>query len=336
VTARDEFPTTKVFAERIRAKDRVALARAITLVESTRAIDRQKAEDLLAMLIPDTGHSLRLGVSGVPGAGKSTLIERLGMAWIQKGHRVAVLAVDPSSVRSGGSILGDKTRMAHLASDPQAFVRPSPTSGTLGGVARRTREAILLCEAAGYDRIIVETVGVGQSEVSAADLVDLFLLIALSGAGDELQGIKRGILEIADLMVINKADGDNILAAQRAARMMASSLHMLSSADADPHLTAVAANVLAVSALHGDGMDDLMEQIQKFFESLGASGHLEQKRTHQMKQWLDDEINTLAVDLVRAHPAFQRALSLAHENIGQKTLTPSQAARNAVQSCLKS
>ena len=204
-------------AKAITSGDRAALSRAITLVESTRADHRAKAAALLDRLIHETGRAIRIGLSGVPGAGKSTLLDAFGMMLAEKGHKVAILAVDPSSVRTGGSILGDKTRMQRLATEPNAFIRPSPTSGTLGGVAGKTRETMLLCEAAGYDVVIVETVGVGQSEVTVSEMVDLVVLLTIAGGGDELQGIKKGILEVADIVVVNKADGDNLKRARRAA-----------------------------------------------------------------------------------------------------------------------
>ena len=210
----NRLPDPEALAQAVLAGQRHALARAITLIESTRADHRQSAEALLEHLLPHTGNSIRIGISGVPGVGKSTFIEAFGLHVLNGGHRLAVLAVDPSSPRSGGSILGDKTRMEELARDQRAFIRPSPSGGTLGGVARRSREALLACEAAGFDVIVVETVGVGQSETAVADLVDLFLLLLVPGGGDELQGIKKGIVEIADLIVVNKADGDLAAAAQ--------------------------------------------------------------------------------------------------------------------------
>lgn len=237
--------------EAIRSGNRRALAKAITLVESTRPKDVEASRVLLEQVQPWAGRSLRIGISGVPGVGKSTFIEALGLALIRRGHKVAVLAVDPSSPQTGGSILGDKTRMVELSAHEDAFIRPSPTGGVLGGVARASREAILLCEAAGYDRILVETVGVGQSEYEVSSMTDLFLLLALTGAGDGLQGIKRGILEITDMLIINKADGDNKPIAKVAAKEYEAALHLL-----HPHRKVP---VVLTSAIHSDGVDEVIE-----------------------------------------------------------------------------
>src|SRR5437870_6143530 len=231
----------EALAADLRAGSRRALAKAITLVESTRADHQRAAQRLLELLLPDTSRAARVGVSGVPGVGKSTFIEAFGLSLIGRGKRVAVLAVDPSSARSGGSILGDKTRMPRLAAASEAFIRPSPSAGSLGGVARRTREAMLVCEAAGYDVVLVETVGVGQSEVAVASMVDFFLVLMLAGAGDELQGIKKGILELADCLAVNKADGDNVAHAERAAAEYASALRLFrhTSASWDPPVVTI-------------------------------------------------------------------------------------------------
>lgn len=234
----------------VRGGDRRALARAITLVESTRGDHRERATELVDAVLPGTGGAVRVGITGTPGAGKSTFVEELGTRLTKAGHRVAVLAIDPSSRRSGGSILGDKTRMERLARDPQAFIRPSPSGGTLGGVARRTREALLLCEAAGFDVVFVETVGVGQSEVAVADMVDEFVLLVAPGGGDELQGIKRGIMELADVVVVNKADGDLAPAAGRQVADYHHALHLLR-----PKHEGWVVPVLAASALEGTGVD---------------------------------------------------------------------------------
>src|SRR5829696_3615620 len=251
-------------AQEVIAGDRRALARAITLAESTRPDHRAEAEALLAEVLPRSGAAVRVGISGAPGAGKSTLIEALGTHLVAEGQRVAVLAVDPSSTRSGGSILGDKTRMEQLTRSPDAFVRPSPTGGTLGGVARRTREAMLLCEAAGFDVVLVETVGVGQSEVKVAAMVDLFLVIVAPGGGDELQGIKRGIMELADLIVVNKADGDLAPAAGRAASDLRHAVHLLR-----PKRASWEVDVLTASALTGAGIAELWEAIEAAHDRLG-------------------------------------------------------------------
>jgi LAO/AO transport system kinase len=276
---------TRALADGVRSGDRRALARAITLVESSRPDHRADARDLLDALLPDTGRSMRVGVSGSPGAGKSTLIESLGLQAVGEGHNVAVLAVDPSSSRSGGSILGDKTRMAELGRHPSAFIRPSPTGGTLGGVARRTREALLVCEAAGFDVVIVETVGVGQSEIAVADLVDLFVLVVSPAGGDELQGIKRGIMELADVIVVNKADGELLPSAQRAAGDLRNAVHLLR-----PKRAGWKVEVLLASALHGSGVVELWRVIQDRVRELGAGGELTILRTDQAVAWMWTEV----------------------------------------------
>src|ERR687889_404284 len=248
--------TTHVTADTVRRGDRAALARAITLMESRRPDHREAARALLQELMPHTGKAVRVGITGVPGVGKSTAIDALGSMLTEKGHRVAVLAVDPSSTRTGGAILGDKTRMARLAVDPNAFIRPSPSSGTLGGVAAKTREAMLLCEAAGFDVVLVETVGVGQSETAVADLTDFFLVLMLPGAGDELQGIKKGILELADMIAVNKADADGGGRAAAAAAEYKAALHILT-----PASPTWSPPVTTVSGLTGQGLDDLWAKV---------------------------------------------------------------------------
>ena len=273
--------TTEALARGVLAGDRRALAKAITLVESARADHQDEAQSLLERLLPHTGSALRVGVSGVPGVGKSTFIEALGLFLIAAGKRVAVLAVDPSSAISGGSILGDKTRMPRLGAAAEAFIRPSPTSGALGGVARHTREAMLVCEAAGHDVILVETVGVGQSEHLVASMVDSFLLLALAGAGDELQGIKRGILELVDVIAVNKADGDNRARAERTAVEHKSALRLLRGEDA-PWVPCV----LSVSALEGRGIDAVWDALSAHRRWLDDSGALERKRREQRRSWL--------------------------------------------------
>jgi len=309
-------------AEQVRAGQRRGLAKAITLVESQRADHRAAAQRLLERLLPETGRAVRVGISGVPGAGKSTFIEAFGLHLIGLGKRVAVLAVDPSSARSGGSILGDKTRMARLSAAPEAFIRPSPAAGSLGGVARRTREAMLVCEAAGYDVVLVETVGVGQSEITVASMVDFFLVLMLPGAGDELQGIKKGIIEIADALAVNKADGDNVARAGRAAAEYKSALRLFrhNSANWDPP-------VLTVSALEARGMDEVWAAITSHHETLGASGELEQARRQQQRAWfwamLDEGLKRAFLereDVKRALPELERA-------VADSKLTPTDAAR---------
>ncbi|HTQ13919.1 MAG TPA: methylmalonyl Co-A mutase-associated GTPase MeaB [Rhizomicrobium sp.] len=274
-------------ADAIRAGDRRALARAITLVESTRAPDREKAESLLAALLPHTGQAIRLGISGSPGAGKSTFIEAFGRHLTQAGKRVAVLAVDPSSRRSGGSILGDKTRMETLARNPRAFIRPSPAGETLGGVARRTREAMLLVEAAGFDVVLVETVGVGQSETAVADMADLFVLLVPPGGGDDLQGIKRGVMELADLILITKADGDLLKPANRAAADYRAALHLMR-----PKHAGHAVDVLKVSSLEGTGVAEAWAAMARLHESLRRGGQLRALRESQLRRWFWSEFES--------------------------------------------
>ncbi|HEX8805245.1 MAG TPA: methylmalonyl Co-A mutase-associated GTPase MeaB [Acidimicrobiales bacterium] len=281
-------------AEQVLAGDRRALARSITLVESTRPDHRRDAAALLDAVLPATGRAVRVGVTGTPGAGKSTFIEVLGTHLIEAGHRVAVLAVDPSSRRSGGSILGDKTRMERLARNPGAFVRPSPSSGTLGGVARRTREAALLCEAAGFDVIVVETVGVGQSEVAVADMVDCFVLLAAPGGGDDLQGIKRGITELADVIVVNKADGDLLPAAERAVADHRHAVHLLRSKHVGWSVP-----VLAVSSLDGRGVVEVWEAVERLVAQLRAEGALDRLRADQSVAWMWDEVRERLFDAFR-------------------------------------
>lgn len=269
------------------AGDRTAIGRAITLVESTLEAHRVRAAAVLAALLPHAGDAHRIGITGVPGVGKSTFIESLGTKLTAAGHRVAVLAVDPSSSRTGGSILGDKTRMAALAVDDRAFIRPSPSAGTLGGVARATRESMIVLEAAGHDVVIVETVGVGQSETVVHGMVDIFVVLMLAGAGDELQGIKKGVLELADLLAVNKADGDNAQRASMAAADYRRALHLLQ--PASPNWTPP---VLTCSGLTGDGLDDLWEQIELHRSKLEASGERTERRRGQQLDWM----NAMLVD----------------------------------------
>ena len=261
--------------------DRTALARAITLIESKRADDRAAARRLLDGVMGRAGRGIRVGITGVPGVGKSTLIDTLGSTLTAQGHRVAVLAVDPSSSRTGGAILGDKTRMARLAADPNAFIRPSPSSGTLGGVAAKTREAMLLCEAAGFDVILVETIGVGQSEIAVADLTDFFLVLMLPGAGDELQGIKKGVVELADMIAVNKADGDGAERARAAAAEYRAALHILT-----PPSATWSPPVVTVSGLADLGLDALWAAVLDHRAKLTATGELEAKRRRQDGKWM--------------------------------------------------
>ena len=284
-------------AARLLDGDRRALARAITLVESTRADHRAEADALLTEVLPAAGGARRVGISGAPGSGKSTLIEALGLHVIDDGNALAVLAVDPSSTRSGGSILGDKTRMGELTRRAEAFVRPSPTGGTLGGVARRTREAMLLCEAAGFDVVIVETVGTGQSEVAVEGMVDCFLVLVGPGGGDELQGIKRGIIELADLVVVTKADGELRHAADVTAAEYASALRLLR-----PKHPEWTPTVLRSSAVEGSGVDALWEAVVAFGDALEASGALARRRANQTRAWLWSEIGAGLLERVRSAP----------------------------------
>lgn len=309
-------------AQAVRARDRRALARAITLIESTRDDHRAQAEALLEILLPDTGNAIRIGVSGVPGVGKSTFIEAFGQHVIDAGHEVAVLAVDPSSRRTGGSILGDKTRMEQLSRAPEAFIRPSPTAGTLGGVARRTREVLLACEASGFDVILVETVGVGQSETAVADLVDMFVLLLLPGGGDELQGIKKGIMELADLVVVNKADGDLKDAAGRSASEYANALRLLHPMTAD-----WVPEVLTCSSLEGTGIPEIWSRIGDFRSIVETSGAMAQKRAEQARRWMWGEVDENLLSAFRRHPDVREKLAELEARVSESRLTPSAAAQ---------
>ena len=302
----------------VRACDRAAVGRAITLVESRLADDVEPAAELLAELLTDTGGAHRVGITGVPGVGKSTLIETLGTALTQQGHRVAVLAVDPTSALHGGSILGDKTRMTALANDPAAFVRPSPTSGELGGVTRVTRETILVVEAAGFDVVLVETVGVGQSETVVADMVDFFVVLMLAGAGDDLQGIKKGILEIADLIAVNKADGDNADRAANAARDYQLALHMTQ--PASPTWTPP---VITCSGLTGDSLEVLWDHVVTHRRLMSASGELHARRADQRVRWM----RAMLTERMRARLAagVQELLTDLEAQVRADELTPTAA-----------
>ncbi len=310
----------------LRGADRRALARAITLIESTRADHRAAAVRLLDRIIEHTGAAMRAGISGTPGVGKSTFIETLGSLLIERGHKVAVLTVDPSSARSGGSILGDKTRMQTLARRPEAFIRPSPSGTTLGGVARRTREAILLCEAAGFDIVLVETVGVGQSETAVADMTDLFVLLLAPGAGDELQGIKRGIVELADLLVINKADGDRVRAAERTAADYAGALRLLR-----PRSTLWSVPVLTCSALEATGVDRVWAQMRRYHDTLRAGGELERRRADQALAWRWAAATEDLTERLRESPALRERVPELEQAVGAGRIAPSAAARELVE-----
>jgi LAO/AO transport system kinase len=309
-------------ADAVRTGDRRSLARAITLVESTRSDHREDAVALLDALLPATGGSVRVGISGAPGAGKSTFIEALGLHLVDHGHRLAVLAVDPSSKRSGGSILGDKTRMELLSRRPEAFIRPSPSGGTLGGVARRTREALLLCEAAGHDVVLVETVGVGQSEVAVAGMVDVFVLLLAPGAGDDLQGVKRGIVELADVVVVNKADGDLAAAAERTAADYANALHFLRSRTEGWEV-----RVERASALLGEGIDRVWSAIEAHAAMLTASGVLDARRAEQARDWMWSEVNDGLLDALASDPAVAAEMRALEDDVRAGTVSPTAAAQ---------
>lgn len=307
-------------AQPLQTGDRRALAKAITLVESTRADHREQADALLTTLMPATGRALRLGISGVPGVGKSTFIEALGVFLIEQGHRVAVLAVDPSSSLSGGAILGDKTRMEKLSMDTRAFIRPSPSSGTLGGVAEKTREALLLCEAAGYDVVIVETVGVGQSETAVAAMTDLYLLLQLPNAGDDLQAIKKGVMELADLVVINKADLDDV-AATRAQAQITSALRLL------PTHAHATQRVMKVSALKADGIAPVWASLTALRAEREASGAWAARRREQSLAWMWERIQAGLRQAFTAHPAVRAQLDTSTAAVRDGRTPPSTAAR---------
>ncbi len=316
----------------MKLNDRASLARAITLIESTREDHQQEAQALLASILPKTSNSIRIGITGAPGVGKSTFIEALGMHVIGKGHKVAVLAVDPSSARSGGSILGDKTRMSRLSQEENAYIRPSPSSGALGGVARRTREAMLLCEAAGYDVILVETVGVGQSETEVADMVDMFILMLLPGSGDELQGIKKGIVELADLIVVNKADGDLKAQAKRVRSDYAAALRMLTPHPNLPpqagegNITYWQPKVITCSALKEEGIDEVWDAVTRFEKSMRESGALARHRAEQAKAWMWKEIRETLLARFAQHPYIAEHIEEMETLVVAGKLTPTAAA----------
>ncbi|MBH2018001.1 MAG: methylmalonyl Co-A mutase-associated GTPase MeaB [Burkholderiales bacterium] len=316
------------------AVQRRAIAKAITLLESTRADHRAQADELLTALLPHTGNSFRLGISGVPGVGKSTFIEVLGLYLIGQGHRVAVLTIDPSSTVSGGSILGDKTRMEKLASEERAYIRPSPSSGTLGGVAEKTREAMLVCEAAGYDVVIVETVGVGQSETAVANMTDMFVVMQLPNAGDDLQAIKKGVMELADLVVINKADIDanaamraeaQIKSAMRLFGLVNNAMGAAQAADFDKQWHP---QVIQLSALHNKGVDAFWAAVTQFRNLQTANGRLASRRQHQALSWMWERIDAGLKQAFRQDPAIGAMLPSLLEQVGNGRLPASTAARN--------
>jgi LAO/AO transport system kinase len=304
----------------VRAGDPAVLARAITLVESSNRTHRAMAQEMVLELLPDAGGAHRVGITGVPGVGKSTFIDQLGVNLTARGHRVAVLAVDPTSSRTGGSILGDKTRMSRLAVDPNAFIRPSPAGSTLGGVTRATRETILVCEAAGYDVVLVETVGVGQSETVVADMVDFFLVLMIAGAGDDLQGIKKGVLELADMVAVNKADGDNLTRAELAAADYRGALHLMR--PASPTWTPP---VLTCSGLADLGLDELWTQIETHRAKMGATGELEERRRSQQVRWMWSMLDDRLRDDLRAHDRVTERISELESSVRRGELTATVA-----------
>jgi|RhiMethySRZTD1v2_1073278.scaffolds.fasta_scaffold01672_13 LAO/AO transport system kinase len=310
----------------IRAGDRATLARAITLIESKRADHRRTAHHLVQELLPHTGKAVRLGITGAPGVGKSTTIDVLGTYLTGKGHKVAVLAVDPSSTRTGGSILGDKTRMAGLSSDPNAFVRPSPSSGTLGGVAAKTRETMLVCEAAGYDAVMVETVGIGQSETAVADMTDCFLVLMLPGAGDELQGLKKGIVELADMIAVNKADGDNIERARLAAAEYRAALNILT-----PHSATWSPPVVTYSALAQHGIAELWAQVLSHKAKMTESGELAARRRDQQVKWMWTMLEERLTARLRSDAAVRAKLRQSEAQVAAGKLAPMLAVEEIAQ-----
>lgn len=313
-------PTPRAYIDGVLAGDRVRLAQAITLIESRHPEHQKLAQEVLLGILPRTGGAHRVGITGVPGVGKSTFIDALGTMLTGREHRVAVLAVDPTSRRTGGSILGDKTRMARLSVDASAFIRPSPSSGTLGGVTRTTRETMLLCEAAGFDVILVETVGVGQSETVVAEMVDFFLVLMIAGAGDELQGIKKGVLELADMIAVNKADGENEARAKQAAGEYRSALHILN--PASPTWTPP---VMTCSGLKGLGLEKLWEQILLHRQKLTESGELEAKRREQQLRWMWSMLEDRLLTQLKSNAAVKKLLPEIEAGVVAGTLTPTLA-----------
>ncbi|GAA5072736.1 methylmalonyl Co-A mutase-associated GTPase MeaB [Roseibacterium beibuensis] len=318
----------QALADRILAGDRRALARAVTLVESTRADHRAKATALMEALRGADRQALRIGLSGTPGVGKSTFIEAFGMMLIEAGLRVAVLAVDPSSARSGGSILGDKTRMERLSREKGAFIRPSPSSSQLGGVARRTREAVSLCEAAGFDVVLIETVGVGQSETMVAEMCDLFVLLLAPAGGDELQGVKRGIMEMADLILVNKADGDLKATATRTVSDYSGALRLLRKRPQDPEGFPKA---LPVSAVEGNGMETAWQEMQTLAEARKTSGWWDRRRAEQAAHWFEEEVRWGLLQRLHTDPQVRAAMGERAEAVAQGKMTPDAAAREMLE-----
>ncbi len=317
---RNQLDVRRLTAE-LRAGQRAALARAITLIESRRVDHQAMARDLVQELLPHTGKAVRVGITGSPGVGKSTTIDALGMYLLERGRNVAVLAVDPSSARTGGSILGDKTRMPRLAATDRAYIRPSPASGTLGGVASKTREAMLLCEAAGFDVLLVETVGIGQSETAVCEMTDFFLALMLPGAGDELQGIKKGLVELADMIAINKADGDNVKAANLAAAEYRGALHILTPRSEHWHPP-----VITYSALTGTGIDALWQKILDHRAAMNASGEFAARRRDQQVKWMWSMLEQRMMARLRADPAIRLKVKKIEAEVAEGRRAPAVAA----------
>ena len=320
MSARSESANISSMASAIRSGDRATLARAITLVESKRADHQATAHRMVQELLRDTGKAVRLGITGAPGAGKSTMIDALGTYLTAAGQKVAVLAVDPSSTRTGGSILGDKTRMARLGQDPNAFIRPSPSSGTLGGVAAKTRETMLICEAAGFDVMVVETVGIGQSETAVSDMTDFFLALMIPGAGDELQGIKKGVVELADMIAVNKADGDNIARARVAAADYRAALNILA-----PRSPNWSPPVVTFSALTGNGVPELWKQVEAHRAAMTKSGELATRRREQQVKWMWSMLEERLTARLRSDPAVRAKLKAAEAAVANGKLAPTLA-----------
>lgn len=306
----------------VRGDDRTVLARAITLLESTNAEHRSRAQELLLDVLPEVGGAFRIGITGVPGVGKSTFIESFGLHLVEQGHKVAVLAVDPSSTRTGGSILGDKTRMATLATEPNAYIRPSPTSGTLGGVARATRESMVLLEAAGFDVILVETVGVGQSEVTVAQMVDCFTFLTLARTGDQLQGIKKGVLELADIVAVNKADGNHVRDAQKAARELTSALRLVR-----PHDAIWKVPVLTLSGLESRGLDKFWDTLRTHRSTMEEAGEFAERRARQQIDWTWQMVRDTLLARLEAAPEVREVGARAEREVRDGTLTAALAAQ---------
>lgn len=318
--------TVEDYVEGILAGNRTILGRALTLVESNNERHREMGQEVVRRILPHSGNALRIGITGVPGAGKSTFIDQFGVNLTALGFKVAVLAIDPSSRITKGSILGDKTRMQQLSVDPQAFVRPSPSGGSLGGVARKTREGMLLCEAGGFDVILVETVGVGQSETVVSDMVDFFLLIQIAGAGDELQGIKRGIMELADMVAINKAEGDNELPARRAAREYQTALHYM-----HPRTPGWTPAVRTMSGLHNLGLDKVWEVIEDYRKEMTENGTLQARRREQLQKWTWDIVEDHLMTSFRNHPDVRAIDDALGEDLAKGATTPTIAAAQMLQ-----